>query len=120
MYAQISRFSSRTHRQGAARADTYVKVIEVLELPREAMGAMVKAENGDVQACEDERQALSRLHITVPTIISPKKQTGDLFAAAAALQIGLGALLVDRSGWHVLTNCFGHGSEQAAFLLEKP
>jgi 3-oxoacyl-[acyl-carrier-protein] synthase II len=120
MYAQVSRLSSRTHRQGAGRADTYVKVIEALELPREAMGAMVKADNGDVQVSEDERQALSRLHITVPTIISPKKQTGDLFAAAAALQIGLAALLVEKNGQRVLANCFGHGSEQAAFLLKKP
>jgi 3-oxoacyl-[acyl-carrier-protein] synthase II len=120
MYAQVSRFSLRTRRQGAGRPDTYVKVIEALELPREAMGAIVEADNGDVQAGEDERQALSRLHITVPTTISPKKYTGDLFAAAAALQIGLGALLAVQSGQRVLANCFGHGSEQAAFVLEKP
>jgi hypothetical protein len=43
-----------------------------------------------------------------------------LFAAAAGLQIGLAALLVERSGGRVLANCFGHGSEQAAFVLEKP
>ena len=36
------------------------------------------------------------------------------------LVIGLGALLVAQSGKRVLANCFGHGSEQAAFVLEKP
>jgi 3-oxoacyl-[acyl-carrier-protein] synthase II len=120
MYAQLSRFSFRTHGQGAGRADTYVKLIEALELPREAMGAMVKADNGDVQAGEDERQALSSLRFTAPSVISPKKQMGDLFAAAAALQIGLAALLVEKNGQRVLANCFGHGSEQAAFVLETP
>jgi len=119
-YAQVSRFSLRTHRQGAGRADTCVKVIEALELPQEPMGAMVTADNGDIPEGEDERQALSGLQFTAPTVISPKKQTGDLLAAAAGLQIGLGALLVERSGQRVLANCFGHGSEQAAFVLERP
>jgi hypothetical protein len=36
--------------------------------------------------------------------------------------VGLGALAAAQraSGERVLANCFGHGSEQAAFLLEKP
>ena len=66
------------------------------------------------------RVVLPAMNVTAPAVISPKKQAGDLFAAAAALQIGLGALLAAQSGQRVLANCFGHGSEQAAFLLEKP
>jgi 3-oxoacyl-[acyl-carrier-protein] synthase II len=120
MYAQVSGFSLRTHQQGASRAETYDKVFERLNLPPEPLGAMVAADNGDVPTGEDERQALSARQIAAPTVIRPKKQTGDLFAAAAGLQIALGALLAARSGGRVLANCFGHGSEQAAFVLEKP
>jgi hypothetical protein len=45
---------------------------------------------------------------------------GDLFAAAAPLQVALAALLAGQLGQPVLANCFGHGTEQAAFLLEPP
>lgn len=120
MYARVSGFSLCTHRQGASRADTCVKVLKALKLPHEPLNGLVAADNGDALAGEDERQALAALQIIAPTVVSPKKQTGDLFAAAAGLQVGLAALLVERGGGHVLANCFGHGSEQAAFLLEKP
>jgi len=120
MYAQVSGFNFRTHHPGASRADTCDKVFEGLNLPHEPLGAMVIADNGDVSARENERQALSARHITAATVISPKKQAGDLFAAAAGLQIGLAALQVARGEGRVLANCFGPGSEQAAFVLEQP
>jgi len=119
-YAQVSGFSLRTHPSGASPADTIGAVFKALNIPHEPLGALVAADNGDVTAGEDERQALSNLQITAPIVIHPKKQVGDLFAAAAGLQIGLAALLAERSGGRVLANCFGHGSEQAAFVLEKP
>ena len=119
-YAQVSRFSLRTHRRGARRADTFVEVLETLELQGNSPNALVAADNGDVSAGQDEQQALSALKINASTIIRPKRQTGDLYAAAAALQIGLGALLAERGAGRVLANCFGHGSELAAFVLEKP
>jgi 3-oxoacyl-[acyl-carrier-protein] synthase II len=120
VYAQVSGFSLRTQQPGASRADTCDKVFEGLNLPPEPLGAIVAADNGDVPGGEDERQALDARQITAATVISPKKQAGDLFAAAAGLQIGLGALLAARGAGRVLANCFGHGSEQAAFVLEKP
>lgn len=119
-YARVSGFSSRTHQSGASRADTYGKVLEGLNLSPESLGALVAADNGDVAAGENERQALSAWQITASTVISPKKQAGDLFAAAAGLQISLAALLAERGSGRILANCFGHGSEQAAFVLEKP
>jgi 3-oxoacyl-[acyl-carrier-protein] synthase II len=118
-YARVSGFNLRTHLQGSSRIDTCLKVIEGLNLPNEPLGALVAAGNGDVPAGEDEQQALLSLQITAPTLIHPKKQAGDLFAAAAGLQISLAALLAERTGGRVLANCFGHGSEQAAFVLEK-
>jgi 3-oxoacyl-[acyl-carrier-protein] synthase II len=119
-YARVSEFSLRTHRQGTSRADTFGEVFEALNLTGKSLSALVAADNGDLTAGEAERQALAARQIVVPTVIHPKKQAGDLFAAAAGLQIGLAALLAERGGQRVLANCFGHGSEQAAFILEKP
>ena len=85
-----------------------------------ALAAIVAAGNGDTATERDGAQALSALGMTADTVIHPKKQAGDLFAAAAPLQVALAALLVERTGGSVLANCFGHGSEQAAFVLEKP
>ena len=120
MYAQVSGFSLRTHQSGTSRADTFGKVFKGLDLPPEPLGALVAAGNGDVSISEDEQVALSSLKIAAPTVIHSKKQAGDLFAAAAGLQVGLAALLVSCGGGRVLANCFGHGSEQAAFVLEPP
>jgi len=86
----------------------------------QGFGAMVSAGNGDSSMEQAEGQALSSLGIAAGTVIHPKKHAGDLFAAAAALQVGLAALLVERGGRRVLANCFGHGSEQASFVLEEP
>jgi len=54
------------------------------------------------------------------TTLKPKASVGNLFAAAAALQVALGAALAKQlgPGARILANCFGHGTEQAAFLLE--
>jgi 3-oxoacyl-(acyl-carrier-protein) synthase len=120
IYAQVSGFSLRTHRMGTTRADTYDDVFNGLGLRPESLSALVSADNGDVESGQDERQALSCRKIAAATTLHPKKQCGDLFAAAAALQVGLAALLAARDGGRVLANCFGHGSEQAAFVLTPP
>jgi len=120
VYARASDFNLRTHRQGTNRTDTCTRLLKELKLSTETLDALVAADNGDATTGETERQALSALQITARTTIHPKKQAGDLFAAAAALQIGLGALLVERGVGRVLANSFGHGSELAAFMLEKP
>jgi 3-oxoacyl-[acyl-carrier-protein] synthase II len=59
---------------------------------------------------------------TVPCeTLRPKSLMGNLFAASAAVQVALAALLANRRQRStVLANCFGHGTEQAAFLLEAP
>jgi 3-oxoacyl-[acyl-carrier-protein] synthase II len=119
-YARVSDFRLRTHRQGAGRAGTCAGLLEELEWPRGPLAAVVAADNGDEPSGTDERQALAARQITTHRTIRPKKQAGDLFAAAAPVQIGLGALLAARHGGRVLANCFGHGSELAAFVLEKP
>lgn len=119
-YARISDFDRRTHRQGVTRAETCIKLLAELELPTKTPEVIVAADSGDTATGETERQALAATQVSARTVVHPKKQAGDLFAAAAALQIGLGALLVERGAGRVLANCFGHGSELAAFVLEQP
>lgn len=119
MYARVSDFNMRTRRQGSNKTGTCLKLLEELNLSKKTPDVVVAADNGDTTTGEAERQALAARQITARPI-QPKKQVGDLFAAAAALQIGLGALLVERGAGCVLANCFGHGSELAAFVLEKP
>jgi hypothetical protein len=50
----------------------------------------------------------------------PKSNIVNLFAAAAAVPVGLGAELLNRTKnkRQVLVDCFGHGSEQGSFILE--
>ena len=53
-------------------------------------------------------------------IIRPKTQVGNLYAAAAALQVGLAAELARRRGGgsRVLANCIARFCGPAAFVLE--
>jgi hypothetical protein len=53
-------------------------------------------------------------------VIRPKDHVGDLFAAAAAVQVALGAAMVSRgsSVKRALAECCGYGSEKAAFVME--
>lgn len=81
-------------------------------------GALIAAANSDPVLEQAEAEALARTHIRAPLTLSPKRQLGDLFAAAAPLQVALGALLARQLGQPVVADCFGHGTEQAAFLLD--
>jgi len=104
--------------QGPPQAGVLEKVLNGLA-PHQA-GAVIAAANSDPAHDEAEAEALARSGLAPPLVISPKNQLGDLFAAAAPLQVALGALLAARLGQPVLANCFGHGTEQAAFLLDRP
>jgi len=81
---------------------------------------VVAAEDGDVELAEAERAALEAARILAVSTARPKTCLGNLFAAAAAVQVALAAALASRASarQQVLANCFGHGSEQASFLLE--
>jgi len=120
VYAQISGYSLRTQPPDTSRAATFSEIFQELNISSSALTAVVSAENDDGTTGDAEQQALAGEKITVATVCRPKKKTGDLFAAAAGLQVGLAAWLAARDGGRVLANCFGHGSEQAAFILEQP
>jgi 3-oxoacyl-[acyl-carrier-protein] synthase II len=98
------------------------KVLESLlaALAPQQVAAIIAAANSDPALDQAEAAALARLDLANNLVLSPKKQLGDLFAAAAPLQVALGALVAKQLGQPVLANCFGHGTEQAAFLLTPP
>ena len=66
-------------------------------------------------------QALEQLSLEPTFRLYPKLYLGNLYAAAAAVQVVLAAALAQRAelGQQVLANCFGHGSQQGVFLLER-
>lgn len=115
IYARFGAFQLRPHRNGEEIAHTRAGVLKGLNL-RET-GTLVSSANGDEERDGLEISILQTARISVATRICPKKHAGDLFAAAAPLQIALGAILAETSG--VVANCFGHGSTQAAFALER-
>ena len=118
IHARLSGFSLATRRKGSSGMEACAQTLGRLRFSGSSLDAIVAAANGDALAEQDENQALATLQIWALTVVHPKKQMGDLFAAAAPVQIGLAAWLAGRQGGWVLANCFGHGSEQAAFLLE--
>jgi 3-oxoacyl-[acyl-carrier-protein] synthase II len=101
-------------------AEVVSGVIRDLDVPANA-GAVL-AGDGDVAYTEAERIGLESAGVrTSAERICPKSHLGNLFAAAAAVQVALAALLARRRQHeYVLANCFGHGTEQAAFLLGSP
>jgi len=119
IYAQIGGYSLRTHGGRTARSEVRAEVVRRLDIPSE-LGAVVSAANGDELWGQEERRILKAAGISAPVTVCPKKYAGDLFAAAAVLQVALGALLTGQCRKGVLANCFGHGSEQGAFLLDPP
>ena len=81
---------------------------------------MVSACDGNPATADTEHKALTVCGIKTVSTIFPKTGLGNLFAAAAFAQVGLGAALAHQlgDGNTVLANCMGYGSEQAVFTLE--
>ena len=98
--------------------DTLSSVISRLKI--NGVPAVVAAGDGDIAISEGEQQAFEEVRLEPCELLRPKLHLGNLFAAAAPVQVGLAAELAGRgeSGQPVLANCFGYGSEQASFVLE--
>ncbi|HNQ90114.1 MAG TPA: beta-ketoacyl synthase N-terminal-like domain-containing protein [Verrucomicrobiota bacterium] len=120
VHARLSGFSLATRPRESGSKETYARILEAMGLRGQSLTAVVAAGNGDPAVEQAENEALAMLQVRVPMVVQPKKHMGDLFAAAGPAQVGLAAALAARRGGCVLANCFGHGSEQAAFLLEPP
>lgn len=119
-YARLVAGRFGTVAQGEDRLGVCSRLLGALG--RITPAAVVSAAEGEASSRHSEAEALRRAGLEVPASIEPKPQLGTLFAAAAAVQVGVAALLAGRraAGERVLANCFGHGSGQAAFLLETP
>ncbi len=117
MYGSVSAVSLRITGKGKDLAQTRAEVLQGLNAPG-GVSALLSSSTGEEAWELQEPRILRSARISTEAIIRPKPQVGDLFAAAALLQLALGALLTEGGRSRVLVNCFGHGSTQAAFLLE--
>ncbi len=115
IYARIRGMSFRTARGNGRKCEVYRDVLTKFSPLSDP--ALVSGEEGDfhIRCAEDE--ALDGSGIQIGETVRPKLHLGNLFAGAAAVQVGLAAVMA-RSGGEVVANCFGHGSEQASFHLE--
>ena len=93
---------------------------EALARLRPRPGAfLVSGEEGDGTVAPIEEGTLTDSGAPPSGALRPKPHVGNLFAASAAVQVGLAAVIASaQAGRQVLAACFGHGSTQAAFLLE--
>lgn len=83
--------------------------------------ALLSSEEGNGRNARIEDEALRTLGVRPAEVLRPKTQVGNLFAAAAALQVGLAAELARESeACDVLAMCCGLGTELAAFIVENP
>ena len=120
IYARIRKIACRTVESEKGRAETYAAILHSSGVS--SATAVVRAGDGDGGLDNAELESLRRTGLDRAPAIRPKAHLGNLFAAAAAVQVGLAAAWASgmQRGDTVLANCFGYGSEQAAFVLESP
>lgn len=116
IYAGIHRYASCSTTPGDSLADTFSALLHDLEIAEKPL--VVAAADGDVGISDAEATATKRAGLAGCELVCPKKHLGNLFAAAAGVQVALAAALVAQRTAPVLANCFGYGSEHASFLLE--
>ncbi len=111
--------SSLKLRSPGHREDVHQTRLDVIRsLKLSGVEVLVGSASGSDRDDELESAMLAAAQISVRARLHPKKQAGDLFAAAGLLQVALGATLTGSGAETALVTCFGHGSTQAAFVLE--
>ncbi len=120
IYAKIAQYSQRSRLPGVSLTETLVETLR--KLRTEQANAAALAGDGDPVFLDAENDAMCKIGVTPASAIRPKSHLGNLYAAAAAMQIALAAEWLFRrdSNEAVLANCFGFGTEQASFVLEAP
>ena len=119
-YARWTGMALGTHVQRANRVSTYGELLAQATTGGANFRCLISSANGEVSLEQNEVAALKGMRITSEHTLAPKRYAGDLFAAAAFLQVAMAAQATHQLGGRALANCFGHGSEQAVFILEKP
>lgn len=81
---------------------------------------LISACDGDGSMALKEQAALKACKLDALNTIAAKAAVGNLFAAAAFLQVGLAAALAQDPDCSapILAHCSGYGSEQAIFFVE--
>jgi len=117
-YARIVDYMVNSVCNHSSLTDTFSSVLSRLKINKKM--AVLAANDGDVTIEEGQQQAFEQVGLEPEQLFSPKLNLGNLFAAAAAVQVGLAAELARRSetAQPFLANCFGYGTEQASFVLE--
>jgi 3-oxoacyl-[acyl-carrier-protein] synthase II len=115
IYARVADWALGTVIDEEDRAEAAADILA--QVKGECFDAIVAGGDEDVVLAEVERKVLAPATSRGDTL-HPKKYIGNLFAAAAATQVALGATWARRRAGRVLATCFGHGSQQAAFVLE--
>ena len=121
IYARLSDYRIRSMRGGVRSVDIYGEILDGLCPAEDAV--LFAASDGDPVLAEAEHCACGTVNFHPRKIIRPKKHLGNLYAGAAAVQVGLAAAGVGQSVENenprsAVANCFGLGDEQAAFVLE--
>ena len=93
LYGRVSAFRLRPRSNGEEIAQSRADVLNRLNV-REAE-TLVSSANGDDGRDQQETSILEAAGVSIEAVICPKKHVGDLFAAAALLQVALGAALIE-------------------------
>ncbi|MHC4124477.1 MAG: beta-ketoacyl synthase N-terminal-like domain-containing protein [Planctomycetota bacterium] len=117
-YAKISDYKLSSVTSNSKLKDTLLSTMAELKI--NGNPKVIAASDGDVAIAENEKQVLEHLGLDSQKLLKPKSNIGNLFAAAAAIQVGLAAKLSSKheTKQQIIANCFGHGSEYASFVLE--
>ena len=117
-YAKISDYKLSSVTSNSPLKDMLLSTMSELKINGKAK--VIAASDGDVAIAEDEKLVLEHLGLDSQKLLKPKSNIGNLFAAAAAVQVALAAKLTGRheTKQQIIANCFGHGSEYASFVLE--
>lgn len=117
IYGLVTDFSLSPNSSAEEISHTRAKVLSALKVG--AVDAVVSSKDGDARHDQGKERVVQTAGITAKETIYPKRHVGNLFAAAGLLQVALGAVMTNEGRATVLANCFGHGSTQAAFVLER-
>ncbi len=118
-YARIADYALRSTPGESAMKDTLSSVISGLRTSVSPI--VVAAGDGEPVISDAEDRALTEAGLMPRHWLRPKRHLGNLFAAAAAVQVALAVGLCGREAGRqkVLADCFGYGSEQGSFVLEE-
>jgi len=117
MYASIRNCATRSMATDLRLVDVLADVLRGLNVSKPLT---VAAGDGDPALSQAECLAMKAAVPDSRELLRPKAHLGNLFAAAAAVQVALAAAWAARqsASLPILANCFGPGSEQAAFAME--